>query len=95
MCSVAVQLKTLIAEGTATMKLMKEKTRPASRDCPVTNMWWPQTKKPTAAIARLAQATEILVAEHRLARKARDQLVDHAHAGQDHDVDSRMRVEPE
>ena len=38
LCRVAVQLKTLIADGTATMKLMKENTRLASNDCPVTNM---------------------------------------------------------
>ena len=36
-----------------------------------------------------------LVAEDPLAREARDQLADHTHSGQDHDVDGRMRIEPE
>ena len=44
---------------------------------------------------RHARPRHELVAEHLLARKAGDELVDHAHAGQDHDVDRRMRVEPE
>ena len=35
---VAVQLKTLIAEGTATMKLRNEKIIPAYIDWPETNM---------------------------------------------------------
>ena len=35
------------------------------------------------------------VAEHALAREAGDDLADDAHAGQDHDVDGRVRVEPE
>ena len=35
------------------------------------------------------------VAEDALAREAGDQLADHAHRRQDHDVDGRVRVEPE
>ena len=57
--SVAVQLKTLIAEGTATRKLSSEKTMPAYIDWPATNMWCPQTRKPRIAMAMLAQATHL------------------------------------
>jgi len=39
--------------GTATMKLSSENTTPAYMDWPLTNMWWPHTRKPTRAIARL------------------------------------------
>ena len=35
------------------------------------------------------------VAEDRLAREDGDDLADHAHARQNHDVDGRVRVEPE
>jgi hypothetical protein len=35
------------------------------------------------------------VAEHRTAREARDDLAGHAHRRQHHDVDRRVRVEPE
>ena len=35
------------------------------------------------------------VAEDFLARETGDNLAHHAHAGQDHDVDRRVRVEPE
>ena len=50
---VAVQLKTLIAEGTATRKLRIEKTIPAYIDWPETNMWWPQTRNPRTAMPML------------------------------------------
>ena len=56
--SVAVQLKTLTADGIATRKLRNEKISAAYTDCPATNMWWPQTRKPSTAIARLAKATK-------------------------------------
>ena len=36
-----------------------------------------------------------VVAEDALAREAGDDFADHAHAGQNHDVHGRMRVEPE
>ena len=61
---------------------------------PDTNMWWPQTRKPITAMARLDMAMK-LVAEDALAREAGHELADHAHRGQDHDVDRRVRVEPE
>src|SRR5271156_4643593 len=56
---VAVQLNTLIAEGIATRKLNTEKISPAYTDWPVTNMWWPQTRKLMIAIARLENATKV------------------------------------
>ena len=51
---VAVQLKTLIADGIATTKLRIEKTMPAYIDWPLTNMWCPQTRKPRTAIPIIA-----------------------------------------
>src|SRR6185437_2687469 len=50
LCSVAVQLKTLMAEGTATMKDISEKNTAEVSEMPAVNMWWPQTKKPMMAI---------------------------------------------
>ena len=44
---------------------------------------------------RQAREGDEAVAEDRLAREAGDDLADHAHARQDHDVDGRVRVEPE
>ena len=32
---------------------------PAYTDCPLTNMWWPQTRKPSTAIARLDAAMNV------------------------------------
>ena len=61
---------------------------------PATNMWWPQTRKPKTAMAMLDEGDES-VSEDALAREAGDELADHAHAGQDHDVNGRMRIEPE
>jgi hypothetical protein len=55
---VAVQLKTLIAEGIATRKLRIEKMSAAYTDCPATNMWCPQTRNPSTAMPRLAKATK-------------------------------------
>ena len=54
---VAVQLKTLMADGMAMMKLRMEKIMPEYTDCPDRNMWWPQTRKPTMAIIKLLKAT--------------------------------------
>src|SRR3954451_13255120 len=56
---VAVQLKTLIAEGTATMKLRNEKATLVYRLSPVINMWCPQTTKLKTAIAILEKATKL------------------------------------
>ena len=44
---------------------------------------------------RQARHRDEAVAEDALAREAGDDLADHAHRGQDHDVDGRVRVEPE
>ena len=59
---------------------MIEKTIPAYIDWPLTNMWWPQTRKPRTAIAIMAMAMK-RVAEDRPPREARDDLVDHPEAG--------------
>src|ERR1700734_2314998 len=56
---VAVQLNTLIAEGTATRKLMNEKTMLAYMDCPATKRWCPHTRNPSTAIATLENATKL------------------------------------
>src|SRR5437867_12704686 len=55
---VAVQLKTLTADGIATRKLRIENTSAAYTDWPATNMWWPQTRKPRTAMPTLANATK-------------------------------------
>ena len=47
----AIQLKTLIADGIATLKVRAEKIMFPRLDWPLVNMWWPQTRKPKAAIA--------------------------------------------
>ena len=54
--SVVVQLKTLMAVGMPIRKLMIENTIPAYIDWPLTNMWWPHTRKPRIAIAIIATA---------------------------------------
>src|SRR5262245_43831776 len=66
---VAVQLKTLTAEGIATRKLRAEKMSAAYTDSPAMNMWWPQTRKPRTAMARLENAT-ILYPKTGLRQKA-------------------------
>ena len=54
LCIVAVQLYTFTAEGTATAKLRNEKTVLASWLWPLTNMWWPHTRKVMEARPMLA-----------------------------------------
>src|SRR4051812_24544964 len=56
---VAVQLKTLIAEGMATTKLSKEKVMLAKGDWMVVNMWCPHTRKLMTAMAMLENATNL------------------------------------
>src|SRR5947209_4813465 len=56
---VAVQLKTLMAEGTATIKLRNEKATLVYMLSPVRNIWWPQTTKLRTAIAMLEKATKL------------------------------------
>src|ERR671936_2172310 len=56
---VAVQLKTFTADGIATRKLRIEKISAEYTDSPATNMWWPHTRNPSTAIARLARATNV------------------------------------
>src|SRR3954465_8386580 len=57
--SVAVQLNTLIADGTATRKLNPEKMTAAYDEMPATNIWCAHTKKPIQAIPKLANATNV------------------------------------
>ena len=56
---VAVQLNTLIADGTATSIVMIENTRLRYSPCPARNMWWPHTRKPITAMPTLLQATAL------------------------------------
>src|SRR5207237_4292757 len=42
-----------------------------------------------------ARAGDEGIAEDGLARKSRDDLADHAHGRKNHDVDGRVRIEPE
>jgi hypothetical protein len=51
---VASQLKTLTADGIVTLNVSRLKIMLASSDWPLTNMWWPQTRKLRRAIAMLA-----------------------------------------
>ena len=46
-----------MADGIATRKLSSENAIAAYTDWLLTNMWWPHTRKPTTAIARLEKAT--------------------------------------
>ena len=91
---VAVQLKTLTADGIATRKLRIEKISAAYTD-------WPGHEHVVApdeeAEHRDAEAGERheRVAEHLLAAEGGDQLADDAHRRQNHDVDRRVRIEPE
>jgi DNA-directed RNA polymerase len=50
---VASQLNTLIADGIDTLNVSRLKITVASADWPLTNMWWPQTRKPSRAMAML------------------------------------------
>ena len=92
--SVAVQLKTLMALGTATRNVRSEKIRFAVSDMPLVNMWCPQTREPKKAIAMRGVGNRF-VAENRPVREGRNDFGDGAHGRQDHDVDRRMRVDPE
>jgi hypothetical protein len=50
---------TLIALGTATRNDSAENTSVVRYDWPATNMWWPHTRNPSAAIARLDMAMNV------------------------------------
>ncbi len=45
-----------MALGIATRKVSSENTMLARSASPLTNMWWPHTREPTPAIARLEMA---------------------------------------
>ena len=56
---VPIQLKTLMAEGTAMTIVENENTAEATRFMPETNMWWPHTMTPRKPMATI---------EHTIAR---------------------------
>ena len=90
----AIQLKTLMALGTATRKVRRENTTPAVSLWPLTYMWWPQTREPTLAIARLENAM-VLYPKMFLRENTGMMSEMTPMAGKDHDVDGRMGVDPE
>ena len=91
---VATQLKTLIAVGIAIRKVIAQKIVPAStRLAAREHVVAPDQEAEDRD--RDARERDELVAEDALAREHRDQLADHAEARHDHDVDGRVRVEPE
>jgi hypothetical protein len=57
-------------------------------------MWWAQTREAEDGDGDGGECDEV-VAEDALAREAGDDFADHAHGGQNHDVDGGMRIEPE
>ena len=61
---------------------------------PLTNMWCAQTEKPSTTIAMQRERHQP-VAEDRLPAEHGYDLADDPEAGQHHDVDGRVRVEPE
>ena len=48
---VAIQLNTLIADGTETVNVSALKMIVVSELIPAVNKWWPQTRNPNKAIA--------------------------------------------
>ena len=48
---VASQLKTLTADGIATLNVSAEKIMLVIPDCPDVNMWWPHTRNENSAMA--------------------------------------------
>ena len=72
----------------------KEKTTRAVSLMPLVNMWCPQTRYPTTAIAQGRQA-DGGVPEEGPAGEDRDDLADDPHGGQYHDVDGRVGIHPE
>ncbi len=91
---VAVQLNTLIAEGTATRKLSNEKTMLGVHGL-AGHEHVMSPDQETEYRDRHAGERDEAIAENALSREAGDDLADHAHAGQNHDVHGRMRVKPE
>ena len=55
----ASQLKTLTADGIATLKVRALKIMLAIWDWPLVNMWWPQTRKLRRAMAMLEKAMNL------------------------------------
>ena len=87
-------MKTFTAEGMATSIERIEKTTAAYTEMPATNMWWRPHEEAEHG-DRDARERDEAVAEDLLARERRDELADDPHRRQNHDVDGRVRVEPE
>ena len=94
MYSVAVQLKTLIADGIATSIAEEGKDHAGIDGLAADEHVMAPDQKAQHGDREAGEGDEV-VAEDVLARESRDQLADHAHGRQDHDVDGRMGVEPE
>ena len=91
---VASQLNTLTPDGIATRNVSAEKTTVASsRLAGDEHVMAPDEEAQQRE--RHARVGDGAVAEDRLARERRDQFADDRHARQNHDVDGRVRVEPE
>ncbi len=88
------QLNTFTAEGRAIIIVESMNVAPRAGFMPDWNMWCPHTMKPSSGDPG-DREDHRLVAEQRLAREGRDHVGDEAHRRQDHDVDGRVRVEPE
>ena len=92
--SVPTQLKTLMAVKTPTSIESTPKT-------PASKVDWPDDEHVVAPGEEADEGDaqrrvgDRLVAEDVLAAKAADHLADHAHRREHHDVDGRVRVEPE
>src|SRR3954471_24051325 len=96
------QLNVFTALGRAIMTVASMNPVPSRGSMPLWNMWWPQTMNPSPAVPAIEapqpgdagdRVDHRPVAEQRLAGERRDDVADHAHRGQDHDVDGRVRVE--
>ena len=92
----AIQLKTFTPDGMATRKV-SEREDHASRSslCRLTNMWWPHTRKPSSAMADASSTRWPCSRRSRGGVNVAMSSLMIAHAREDHDVDGRVRVEPE
>ena len=85
----------LTADGIATRNVRNEKIAAGQLDWPLTNMWWPQTRKPTSAMATRGERDGPVAEDRLAARTSAMSSRDDRHAGQNHDVHGRVRIEPE
>ena len=93
--SVASQLKTLTAIGTASASAASMNSALNVVPRPTVNMCSPQAMNVEAAAITTVRAHHRAVAEDRLAREHGDDLRDDPHRGQDQRVDLRVCEEPE